>query len=447
MKDNLPVVSIIGKPNIGKSTLINRICITREAIVHELPMITRDRKYYESEWCSKKFYILDTGGIDFKPENIMSEKIVAQAKKAIEESDLIIFLVNLREPLSLNDEEVFSFLRKSGKNIIFAGNKWDHPDSSYYTEDYLKLGFGYPIRISAMHGMGIGDLLDAVIENLGSDAFLSQTEEKEFEEIPDITILGKPNVGKSTLFNTLLKEDRVIVDEKEGTTRDTVDSIIKYKNKKYRFIDTAGMKRNRLSEEDLEYYSKLRTVRAIEKSDIGLVLVEGITEISKQDVSIVETCLSKGTAVIVVFTKSDITSEEQFENNINQFDRKLHFAEFIPFLKVSALKRRGLFDIFKYIDLVLEERKKEIPEKKLMDIFKMKESKSFIYSDGKKFKIKFMKQIGTSPPSFIVFSNMDLTKKTNIQNYIEKTLRQNFDFTGNPIKLKFKQQIHQPKHS
>src|SRR5665811_1940067 len=191
---------------------------------------------------------------------------------------------SLREPISSGDEEVAAMLRKTSKEIIFAGNKWDSDQSSYFTEDYLKLGFGYPLNISAMHGVGIGDLLDEIVQNIDfKEGF--KLEDKKEDDIPSIAILGKPNVGKSTLFNTLIKEERVIVDDKGGTTRDTIDSILEYKGKAYRFIDTAGLRKDKVVEKDLEFYSKLRTIRAIEKSDIGLILIDSTSEISRQDIN------------------------------------------------------------------------------------------------------------------------------------------------------------------
>jgi GTP-binding protein len=437
MKDNLKVVSLVGKPNTGKSTLINRICISKDAIVHEEPMITRDRKYYKADWNGKNFYILDTGGIDLKPVDKLSLQILLQSKKAIDESDLIVFVVNLREPVSSADEDIAAMLRKTGKNIIFAGNKYDSDKGNYFTEDYLKLGFGYPITISAMHGIGIGDLLDEIVGNLNIIEEQVNEKDKE-EEIPKISILGKPNVGKSTLFNTLINEERVIVDDKEGTTRDTIDSILEYKDKLYRFIDTAGLKKDKIIEEDLEFYSKLRTLRTIEKSDIGLILIDSTCEISRQDINIIDTCLKSGTSVIIIFNKVDKATEEEIKNNTRLLEKKLYFASYIPVLKVSAINKKGIDDIFKYIEIVLSERAKTINENKLMQIFKEKSMESFIYKDGKKYKLKFIKQIGTNPPYFIVFSNLDISKNTSIKNFIQKTIRENFNFIGTPLRFKYK---------
>ncbi|MDD5659531.1 MAG: ribosome biogenesis GTPase Der [Actinomycetota bacterium] len=436
MKNGLAVVSVIGKPNIGKSTLINRICISRDAIVHEEPMITRDRKYYKANWNDKYFYILDTGGIDFKPIDKLSVQIVLQSKKAIDEADLIVFLVNLKESLSSTDEDISKLIRKTNKKIIFAGNKWDSDKGNYFTEDYLKLGFGYPIKISAMHGIGVGDLLDEIVQNINVESNNIKISEEEI--IPSISILGKPNVGKSTLFNTLINEERVIVNDIEGTTRDSIDSIIKFNNNEYRFIDTSGLKKDKIVEEDLEYYSKLRTIKTIEKSDIGLVLIDSTSEASRQDINIVDTCLKSGTSVIVIFSKTDKATIEEIDNNFKKFEKKLRFADYIPFLKVSALTRKGMAGIFKNIDMVLSERSKSISDSDLMSVFKEKEKNSYIYKDNKKYKLKFIRQIGTNPPYFIVFSNMDIYRIANIKNFIEKTIRQNFGFTGTPINFKYK---------
>lgn len=433
---NIPKVAIVGKPNVGKSTLINRICKIKEAIVHREPMITRDRKYYTAEWNGKFFYIIDTGGIDLKSKQRLSLQIFLQAKKAIDEADVVVFMVDLREPLSPMDEEIVNILRKSSKKVILVGNKWDSEKGNYYTDDFLKLGLGYPIKISAMHGINIGDLLDEIVANF--DERYQKTELLE-ENIPCISILGKPNVGKSTLFNTIVQEERAIVDEVEGTTRDTVDSIISTNNKLYKFIDTAGFKKDRRKEPDLEYYSKLRTIRAVEKSDICLILIDSTEAITRQDLKIVNTCVEKGSSVCVILNKIDLVEENDISKIVENLDKRLDFAKFIPFLKVSALKKTGIPDIFKMIDLIIEERNKKVPDSKLIDLFKKLEQTSPIYIKEKKFKIKFIKQIKTSPPTFLVFSNMeDAGKKTNIKRFIENSLREEYGFIGTPLKFKFK---------
>ena len=440
MKEDIPKIAIIGKPNVGKSTLINRICQKREAIVHKEPMITRDRKYYTTDWNGINFYILDTGGIDFKSKERLAMQILLQAKEAIYESNLVIFLVDLTEPLSPLDKEVADLIRKSNKDLLFVGNKWDNRKDKYYTDDYLELGLGYPIKISAMHGISIGDLLDEVIIKIKKYIVKIDVNKKRImdEDISSISILGKPNVGKSTLFNTIIKEDRTIVDNFAGTTRDSIDSIITINNKKYRFIDTAGLKKNKLKEEDLEYYSKLRTIRTIEKSEVSLILIDCLEGISKQDIKIVEICLEKGVSACIVFNKIDIVDSEVLKKMVDDFDKKLDFASFIPFLKISALNKKGIKNIFKMIDSLIKERDRKVTESKLIKLFRELEQERPVYWKSKKFRIKFIKQLKNNPPYFLVFSNMDIRKKTNIIRFIENNIRKNFGFTGTPIFIKFK---------
>ena len=440
MKEDIPKIAIIGKPNVGKSTLINRICQKREAIVHKEPMITRDRKYYTTDWNGINFYILDTGGIDFKSKERLAMQILLQAKEAIYESNLVIFLVDLTEPLSPLDKEVADLIRKSNKDLLFVGNKWDNRKDKYYTDDYLELGLGYPIKISAMHGISIGDLLDEVIIKIKKYIVKIDVNKKRImdEDISSISILGKPNVGKSTLFNTIIKEDRTIVDNFAGTTRDSIDSIITINNKKYRFIDTAGLKKNKLKEEDLEYYSKLRTIRTIEKSEVSLILIDCLEGISKQDIKIVEICLEKGVSACIVFNKIDIVDREVLKKMVDDFDKKLDFASFIPFLKISALNKKGIKNIFKMIDSLIKERDRKVTESKLIKLFRELEQERPVYWKSKKFRIKFIKQLKNNPPYFLVFSNMDIRKKTNIIRFIENNIRKNFCFTGTPIFFKFK---------
>lgn len=437
MKENIPKVAIVGRPNVGKSTLINRICQKNEAIVHKEPMITRDRKYYKADWNGKIFYLLDTGGIDLKSKHRIDIQVFLQAKKAIDESDIIIFMVDLKEPVSPLDEEIAVILRKTDKEIIFTGNKYDDKKGNLYIEDFLKFGFGYPIKISAMHGINTGDLLDELVSKFKEYS----TDIREYEEkvVPGICILGKPNSGKSTLFNAIIKDERAIVDEVEGTTRDSIDSIVNINNRNYKFIDTAGLRRKKDKRGDLEYYSELRTIRSIENSDISLVLIDCSKEITVQDLKIVETCIKKGVSICIIFNKIDMVDEDTIGNIVNMFDQKLKFADYIPFLKVSALTKKGIENIIKMIDKLIIERNKKIPDSKLTNFFKELDQKEIgIYFKGKKFKIKFIRQIKTSPPVFLIFSNMDAKRRVNIRRYIENNIREKFGFMGTPLYFKFK---------
>ena len=433
---NIPKIAIIGRPNIGKSTLINRVCQTREAIVHKQPMITRDRKSYLTDWNGRKFYLMDTGGIDSAAGKRLNLQIAIQAKKAIDEADLVIFMVDLSQPVSLLDREITDLLRRSEKKIIFAGNKWDDPGNDLFLEDYLELGFGFPFKISALHGRNVGDLLDIVVEEMPVETGGQAPEE---DKVPVISILGKPNVGKSTLFNTFLREERAIVDEVEGTTRDSIDSMVRIGKSSYRFIDTAGLRKKKRKMEDLEYYSTLRTERAAENSDIALILIDSsYGEITRQDLKIVEMCIDKGVSVCIVFSKYDLIDLKQLDSLIKDLDRELRFADYIPFLKISSKTKKGLGSLIKMIDRLMEERSKNIKDNSITEALKKACGEKEVFSKGRQFKIKFARQTGTSPPSFLVFSNMDTSGKTNIKRFVENVIRKNFDFTGTPLFIKFK---------
>jgi GTPase len=433
---NIPKIAVIGRPNIGKSTLVNRVCQTREAIVHKQPMITRDRKSYLTDWNGRKFYMLDTGGIDDGIGKKLNLQIAIQAKKAIDEADLVIFMVDLSQPVSPLDREITDLLRRSEKKIIFAGNKWDDPGKGLFLEDYLELGFGYPFKISALHGRNIGDLLDMVVEEMPGE---TGEQPPEDDKVPVISILGKPNVGKSTLFNTFLREERAIVDEVEGTTRDSIDSMVKIGKSSYRFIDTAGLRKKKRKMEDLEYYSTLRTERAAENSDIALILIDSsYGEITRQDLKIVEMCIDKGVSACIVFSKYDLIDLEQLDSLIKDLDRELRFADYIPFLKISSKTKKGLGSLIKMIDGLMEQRSKKIKDNSLTEVLKKACREKEVFSKGRQFKVKFARQTGTSPPSFLVFSNMDTSGKTNIKRFVENIIRKNFDFTGSPLFIKFK---------
>jgi len=437
MKNKIPKIAVIGRPNVGKSTLINRISGKFEAIVDRQSMITRDRKYYEADWNGKIFHLIDTGGIDFKLKHEMNIQIILQAKKAIEESDIIIFMVDLREPVSPLDEEIVSMLRKTDKSIIFVGNKFDDEKGNFYIEDFLKFGFGYPLKISAAHGLNIGDLLDEIIIRFKKES--TGIDEYQEEIIPGICILGKPNAGKSTLFNAIIKQERAIVDQLEGTTRDSIDSIININKKSYRFIDTAGLKRKKSKKENLEYYSQLRVIRSIENSDISLVVIDISREVTLQDLKIIEICIEKGTGICVVFNKIDLIDKDAIADTMDIFNQKIKFAKYIPFLKVSALTKKGIKNIIIMIDKLIKERNKRISESEITRLFKdLDKDKGGIYVKRKKFKVKFIRQLKTSPPVFLVFSNMDAGRRSNIKKYIENNIREKFGFIGTPIYLKFK---------
>jgi GTPase len=435
--EKLPKIAIIGKPNIGKSTLVNRICQTREAIVHEQPKITRDRKYYLTEWNRKSFYLLDTGGADPKSKNKLDLQILIQTKKAIEESNPVIFMIDLTQTPSSLDSDISDILHKSGEKIIFVGNKCDHKKENLHTEDYLELGFGYPIKISAQHGINIGDLLDSITENIDDQENIFENYDNE--TVPVVSILGRPNSGKSTLFNTFIREERAIVDDVEGTTRDSIDSIVKIGDKHYRFIDTAGLKKTRQRSSDLDYYSNLRAERAAGSSDLALVLIDSsLGQVTRQDIKIIDMCITKGTGVCTVFSKYDLIDEERLKKLIKELDHSLKFASYIPFLKISSKTKKGFGSLLKMINTIIKEREKTISDNLLTDYLKNISIKNAVIVKGKQFKIKFARQISSSPPSFLIFSNINGSRHVNVKRYVENSIRKEFGFMGNPIFLKFK---------
>lgn len=437
INDNIPRVAVVGKPNVGKSTLINRICGKTEAIVYHEPMITRDRKYYRADWNGRIFYLLDTGGIDLKSKQRIDIQVLIQTQKAIDESDIVIFLVDLREPASILDEEIAAMLRKTDKQIIFTGNKVDDGKGSFHIEDYLRFGLGYPIKISALHGRNTGDLLDEIVSRFREDS-LNIKEYKE-EKVPGICILGKPNVGKSTLFNSIINEERAIVDEVEGTTRDSIDIILNIGDNSYRFIDTAGLKKKKVREEDLEFYSKLRTIRAIENSDVCLIIIDCSLETTLQDLKIIEICIKKGVSICIIFNKIDLVSKGNVQDFVKAFYRKIKFASYIPFLKVSALTKEGVENIIRIINDLMEERKKKVKDSEINNLFKELEQKEKgVFIGGRKFRIKFIRQLKDSPPYFLIFSNTNASRRVNVKKYIENNIREKFGFKGTPLFFKFK---------
>jgi GTP-binding protein len=400
-------------------------------------MITRDRKYYRTDWNGKVFYLMDTGGIDLKSKQRMDVQVVMQAKKAIDESDIIIFLVDLREPVSLLDDEIASMLRKTDKDIVFVGNKFDDKKSSFYIEDYLKFGFGYPIKISAMHGINTGDLLDEIVPRFKKDT--ESTSGYSEKKIPGICILGKPNAGKSTLFNSMINEERAIVDEVEGTTRDSIDIILNIGGRSYRFIDTAGLKRGKIKEKDLDFYSEIRTIKSIESSDICLIVIDCTSGITVEDLKIIEICIKKGVSICIIFNKIDLVDKNTVSDIVKTLNMKVKFANYIPFLSVSALTKKGIKNIMDMIDELIGEREKRIKDSEINSLFKeLDQREEGVYIKGKKFRIKFIRQLKTSPPYFLVFSNMDAAKRINIKRYVENNIREKFGFKGTPVFFKFK---------
>jgi len=425
-------VAIVGRPNVGKSTIFNRLLGERVSIVEDTPGVTRDRIYGEAEWLSTRFNIIDTGGIEISDEPLLY-KIRHQAEIAIDEADVIIFLVNGRDGVTAADEEVAKILYKSKKPVVLAINKIDNPEMRETIYEFYALGFGEPYPISGTHGLGIGDLLDEVIEH-----FPKSLEEEKDEGIIYFSVIGRPNVGKSSLVNAILNEERVIVSSIEGTTRDAVDTYFQKDDQEFTIIDTAGIRKKGKVYESTEKYSVLRALKAIDRSDVVLTLIDAETGIREQDKTIAGYAHDAGRGIIIVVNKWDTvlpseTSMKEFENNIrNQFQ----FLDYAPIVFLSAKTKKRLQRLIPVVKLVSENHAKRVPTNILNDII----VDALAISPpptikGKRLKILYTTQVSVKPPTFVVFVNEPELMHFSFKRFLENRIREAFGFIGTPIHI------------
>lgn len=428
-----PVVAIVGRPNVGKSTLFNRLVGTRKAIVEDIPGVTRDRIYDNSDWSGRDFVVIDTGGIRFQDEDIFAKEIKWQAELAIDEADVIIFVVDVKQGITAEDDQVATILRKSKKPVILAANKVENFDKQLDYYEFYNLGLGEPIPISAMHGLNINDLLDAVIAE-----FAPVKAYKEDEDIIKIAIVGKPNVGKSSLVNSFLGEERVIVSDIPGTTRDAIDTPFTYNNKKYTLIDTAGIRRKARIKETTERYSVIRSLKSIDRSDVCLIMLDATEGVTEQDQRIAGYVHEQAKPSIIVVNKWDLVEKDgstmaKFDKDIRE---DLKFIAYAPLIYVSALTKRRIFKILELVDLVIEEHYRRISTAELNRVINEATLINPLPGGGgKKIKILYSTQVRTAPPTFVFFSNQPDAIHFSYLRYLENVLRQNFGFEGTPIRL------------
>ncbi len=428
----IPSVAIVGRPNVGKSTLFNRIIGERLAITDETPGLTRDRIYAQGEWLSRRFNIIDTGGIDFDDAPFVHD-IKAQTEIAIEESDLIIFLVDVRSGITEEDSLIARMLYKADKNVLVAVNKVDDVSLSDTLYEFYALGLGDPIPISSHHGIGIGDLLDKTIALLPE-----ATEEPYQEDTIKLCLIGRPNVGKSSLMNALVGEDRVIVSEIEGTTRDAIDSIFTHNDQEYVVIDTAGLRKRGKVYEAAEKYSVLRALSAIERSDIALIIIDAERGILEQDKKIAGYAHETGKASILVINKWDKLEKDHRTMNRWEDDMRnnFQFLNYAPIIFLSALTKARLNTLFPTITNVYKEYTKRVATSVLNDVisdaFQMNPPKRH---GGGIIKGYYATQINTKPPSFILFVNNTEWMHFSYERYLKNKLREAFGFQGTPIKI------------
>lgn len=427
-----PIVAIVGRPNVGKSTLFNRIAGKRIAIVEDTPGVTRDRIYSEAEWLKYKFTLIDTGGIEPYSKDEIMEQMRVQAEIAIDTADVIIFLVDVKEGMTASDSEVANILRRSNKPVVLACNKVDNPGNMpMEVYDFYNLGLNDPVIISSSHGLGIGDLLDEVVK------FFPETDEDDIdEEIVKVAVIGKPNVGKSSLINKILGEERHIVSNIPGTTRDAIDSYVEVNNSKYLFIDTAGMRKKGKIYENVERYSVLRALSAVNRADVCLIMIDAKEMATEQDTKIAGYAHEQGKASIIVVNKWDAIEKDDktMYNYKKDIAFKLSFMSYAPIIFISALTGQRLNKLFENIDFVAQQHALRVSTGMINDIINEAVAMVQPPSDkGKRLKIYYGTQVSIKPPTFVLFVNNINLFHFSYKRYIENKLRDAFGFKGTPI--------------
>ena len=432
-----PVVCIVGRPNVGKSTLFNKIAGRRIAITEDTPGVTRDRIYAEAEWLNKYFTLIDTGGLEPASEEIIPLNIKRQAEVAIDTADVILFVVDGLDGLNTTDREISDMLRKSGKEVLLVCNKIDTGKTTDEVFEFYELGLGSPIEISAEQGLGIGDLLDEVIKHFPEDKDTDYD-----EDIIRVAVIGKPNVGKSSLINNILGEERVIVTNIPGTTRDAIDTYFTYENDKYVFIDTAGLRRKRSIYENVERYSVVRTLTAVDRADLCILVIDATEGVTEQDTKIAGYAHENGKGIIIAVNKWDIVEKDtntsyKFEKDIRT---KLGFITYAPIVFISAKTGRRVNKLFELLKVVNSNYNLRISTGVLNDIINEAVILNQPPSDkGVRLKIYYGTQVAIKPPKFLIFINKRKLMHFSYQRYLENQIRQYFGFEGVPIRFEFKE--------
>ena len=429
-----PIIAIVGRPNVGKSTLFNALAGSRISIVKDIPGVTRDRIYADITWLNYQFTMIDTGGIEPESKDLMLSHMREQAMLAIDTADLILFLTDVRQGLVDADFQVASMLRKSQKPVVLVVNKVDHFEKQQTDiYEFYNLGIGEPFPISAAGKQGIGDMLDAVIERIHPESF-----EEEEDGRSRIAVIGKPNVGKSSIINRLLGENRVIVSEIAGTTRDAIDTAVSYEGKEYIFTDTAGLRRKSKVKEDLEHYSVVRTITAVERSDIAVLVIDAAEGVTEQDAKIAGIAHEQGKGMIIAVNKWDMI--EKNDKTMNEFRNKiLNTLSFMPYAEMiflSAKTGQRLSKLFDLINVVVENHSLRIATGVLNEILMEAVAMQQPPSDkGKRLKVFYITQVSVKPPTFVIFVNNKKLMHFSYTRYLENKIREAFGFQGTPLKF------------
>lgn len=429
------IVAIVGRPNVGKSTLFNRLTQTKAAIVDEVSGITRDRHYGKSDWNGKEFSVIDTGGYVTDDDDNFNKEIRRQVNLAIEESDVIIFLVDVKDGITAMDQDVAKLLRQSTKKVYLVVNKVDNSNLEYNAAEFYSLGMGDLFTISSINGSGTGDLLDAVVKDM------EDIEIEETDDLPRITVIGRPNVGKSSIVNAFVREERTIVTPIAGTTRDSIYTKYDLYGFNFYLVDTAGIRKKTKVSENIEFYSVMRSIRAIEYSDVCILMLDATSGIESQDLNLYSLCLRNNKAVVVVVNKWDLVEKET--NSMKDYEaiirERLAPASDVPIVFTSVTTKQRIFKVLECAKEVFDNKTRRITTSKLNELLLpiVKHTPPPVYK-GKSIKIKYITQLPTAYPAFVLFCNLPQYVKEPYKRFVENQLRKLYNFTGVPIRLFFR---------
>jgi len=429
---SLPTVAIVGRPNVGKSTLVNRILGRREAIVEERPGVTRDRKEVTAEWLGREFTLIDTGGwMTARDGDALDAKVSQQSEQAINEADIVIVTVDASVGVTADDELVANLVRRVDAPVLLVGNKVDSEAQQHVIWDLLSLGLGDPYPISALHGIGVADVLDEIVALLPEPPEEDTDGDDDEDRVFSVAIVGRPNVGKSTLFNHLIGEDRAVVHDRPGTTRDAIDTIVETPNGPVRFVDTAGMRRKARVDEETEYYSLVRALRAVDSSDVALLVIDSTVGVTAQDQRLAERVDVAGCPTVVLLNKWELLNADQRRDMDRMVERKLHFLGDSPIIEISAITGKSVHKLWPALQGAIMDYSTRIPTRKVNQLIRSAQAAQPAPAGG---RVLYATQGATDPPTFTLFTNKELPR--TYLRYLERRLREEFDLAQTPIKLR-----------
>ena len=433
----LPIVAVVGRPNVGKSTFVNRIAQTSDAIVHEMRGVTRDRSYHTADWNGVEFKLVDTGGIEMGADDDFQGSIRSQAFSAADEADVIVFLVDGRTGINADDEEVARVLRKSAKPVFLAVNKMDTPGRTDELWEFYRLGLGDPWPVSALHGHGTGDLLDEIVEKLREVELPADADD---DPGINVAIIGRPNAGKSSLTNRMVNATRSIVSDVAGTTRDAIDTLVEHDGRRYTIVDTAGLRRKAQIDQDVEYYGFVRALRAIDRAEVAVLVVDASLGLTDQDQRVATMAAERGCAMVIVLNKWDLVEGPEAKARIRErIADRMMFVGYAPVIAISALTGKRCDRIWDAIDTAWANYTSTIPTNRLNTWLSDIRETGHTVTQGKAvLRMKYITQTGTCPPQFTFFVNRPDLVNDNFERFLENRLRQTFDLTGTPVRFKFK---------